>query len=324
MNAIWIGLALSSVLAQAAAGESALQKMEREIAGVVRKVRPSVVQVAAVVSGERRTFAGVVYSRDGHIVTDASGVEAAGEIRVTAGDREMEARHIASDRLTGVAVLKVEAEDLTPAEFTEAPGVAGATAVAVGNAFGLPGGASVGNVGGLGRTITVGGRTYDEMIQMNLLVHPGDCGGFVADSGGRFIGLVHSALPPLTPWMASVSFATPAEWVRFAADRIIKHRKMVRGRLGAGLRAPDAMMRAQLGLKEGEGAEIVRMDRDGPARDAKLRLHDILTEFGGRAVGDLGALRWRILRAEEPETVKVAILRQGERQELDVRIEVGE
>ncbi len=328
---------------------STLEKLEQEIRAVVEKVRPSVVQVTAVFSVdpaqpmETLVLSGVVYSEDGHIVTDASGVDKAGELKVAVAGRIHRARHVASDRRTGVAVLKVEAKGLKPASFADEGCGPGSPAIAVGNAFGAPGGVSFGTVSGLGRAVVVGGRKYDDMIQMSTPVHPGDCGGFVADSGGRLIGLVHSVHAPedgappgrdllrlfeknprdLAPVPGqAVSFATPGEWVKFSADRIIKHGRMVRGWLGLAARPLEAAGRGRLGLAGGEGAEVVRVDRQGPASKAQLAARDVLLAFDGQPVGDLPALQWKVARIEEPTRVKITYLRGGDRREAEVEVEI--
>jgi serine protease Do len=322
--------------------------MEREVTAIVEAVRPWLVQVTASFGdGEGREalrFSGVVYSKDGYIVTDASGVEAATEIRVKSGESILAARHVASDRRSGVAVLKVQAADLRPVLFADAACRPGAWVVAVGNAFGMKSSVSVGTVGGVGRSILVAGRKYEDMIQVSAAVHPGDCGGIVADSSGKFVGLIHSVyhadagekdgalgllqllgkdIPSLQPAGPSpIGFAVPAEGVRFAADRIIRHRRMVRGWLGVTARPPDPATRAHLGIPEGGGAEIVRVEPDSPARRARLRSGDILAEFAGEPVRDVDAIRRKIAAYEEPAKVRAAVLRHGERRDVEIQIEI--
>lgn len=319
-----------------------LERIEREVTAVIEKVRPSVVQVTASfgidpnLPAQSLTFSGVVYTRDGYVVTDAGGVDRAVEVRVKKGDRSFAARLVASDRKSGVAVLKVEAADLSPAALSDRPARPGGFAIAVGNAYGAAGSASFGTVNGVDRAVVVGGRTFDDMIQLTTPVQPGDCGGLVADASGRMVGLVHSIssgegrglslleffgkdardLQPTTP----VSFATPAAAVKFAADRIIKHQKMVRGRLGVTARPLDETARAQLGLEH--GAEIVRVEPDSPARRARLATRDILLEFDGQPVRDLAALQRKVAEVERPTAVKLAILRNGERREVEVEIDI--
>jgi S1-C subfamily serine protease len=328
---------------------STLERIEREVVAIVEKLRPSVVQVTAVFSVEpgkpieSLAFSGIVYTPDGFIVTAASGVDLAREIRVGVGERTFPGRHVASDRRTGVAVLKVEAKGLSPARLAETPPRPGATAIVVGNPLGLRGAAAFGNVSGLDRTVQVGGRSYDDLIQMSVPVQPGDCGGLVADSRGDLIGLIHSVFAPqaapdrssdllrlfrkdpgglLPVPRESVSFATPAAWVKFSADRIIRHGRMVRGWVGITARELEAEARTALGLKEGEGVEIIRVEKDGPAQAANLAARDILVEFDGQPIRGLDGLRRKVAQTEEPRTVQVAYLRGGERRFADLEIRI--
>ena len=320
--------------------ESALRRLEREIQAVLDKVRPSVVQVTTVLSlesgqpVEELNFSGVVYSKDGHVVTVASGVDQASEIRVVApGGRSARARHLASDRRTGVAVLRVELPGLVPAALAEEPARPGCTAIAVGNALGARGSAAVGSVTACGLSALLKGRRYDDLLQVTSPVQPGDGGAFVADAAGRLIGLVHAGAEPqaeasprgsLLPLFdkserdvkgaaAGSGFATAAAWVRFSADRIIKHGRMVRGWAGLSARPrSDA----------GPGVEILRVEHEGPARRAVLAAKDVVLEFDGQAVKDVDGLRWTVAQAETPRKVQVLILRDGERKTLELEIEI--
>jgi S1-C subfamily serine protease len=316
--------------------DSSLLKMEKEIQVVLEKVRPSVALVTAVFkleSGqtvEELTFSGVVYSKEGHVVTDASGVDQASEIHVRAGGQVGKAKHVASDRRTGVAVLRVDLPNLVPASFAEEQARPGTTAIAVGNALGSRCSAAVGTVTARGLSVLVKNRRFDDLLQVTSPVQPGDCGGFVADAAGRFIGLVHSGAAPelergapgnLLPLFdkqerdlrgaaRGSGFVTAAEWVRFSADRIIKHGRMIRGWIGLSARPIEA------------GVEVVRVDFEGPARRAGIAVKDVLLEFDGEAVKDVDTLRWKVARAEASRPVKVVLSRERERLSVDLTLEI--
>jgi S1-C subfamily serine protease len=301
--------------------ESTLQKLEKDISAVVEKVRPSVVRVHA----DEVTFSGVIYSKEGHVVTDASGVEHAGDIRISVGDKAYAAEKMDADKRTGVAVLKISARGLMPAAIAPDPCKTGATALVVGNAFGMPESFSSGTIGGLGRSILVRGRKYENMLQMSgAHVHPGDCGAFVADSAGRLVGLIHSAAAESDNDKAvpALAFAVPAAWVKFSADRIIEHGRMVRGWLGASLLPLTDAARAQLGLEPGTGAEVARVDRDSPAAKAGLATRDVLLTYGGEPVRDLEALQWKVASVDKPTPVKLTYLHNREVHAVDVQIEI--
>jgi len=301
--------------------ESTLRKLEKEISAVVEKVRPSVVKVQA----DDLHFSGVIYTKDGHVITDASGIDQAVEIKVTVGDRAYAADRVDADRRTGIAVLKIGAKELMPATFSAETCKSGTSAIVVGNALGMPSCSSFCTIGGIGRSILVRGRKYENMLQMSAAVLPGDCGAFVADSAGKLLGLVHSAGAveagdeKLVP---APAFAVPAAWVKFSADRIIKHGRMVRGWLGASLLPLSDAARSQLGLEAGVGAEVARVENDSPARKAGLAARDILISYDGHPVRDLDALQWKIAGVEEPTKVKIVFLRNREARDAETQIEL--
>lgn len=299
--------------------ESTLQKLDKDVSAVAEKVRSSVVRVVA----DNLNLSGVIYTKDGHVITDASGVERAMELRVLVGDRSYSAERVDADKRTGIAVLKIAAKELTPASVSPDACKTGSTAIVVGNAFGMPATVTWGPIGGIGRSILVRGRKYENMLQMSLVVHPGDCGGFVSDSAGRLIGLIHSAGAAeagddkITP---APAFAVPAAWVKFSADRIIKHGHMVRGWLGASLLPLNDAVRTQLGLEPGVGAAVARVENDSPAKKAGLTTRDILLSFDGQSVVDLEALQWKIARIETPTTIKLTYLRERVTRDAETEI----
>jgi S1-C subfamily serine protease len=309
-------------LAFAAQQESTLEKIEKETSAVVERIRPSVVRVHA----DELTFSGVIYSMDGHIVTDASGVEQAIEIKVTVGEKSYPAERVAADKRTGIAVLKIDAKDLKPASICPDACKPGTTALVVGNPLGLPTSFSAGTIGGVGRSIRVRGQKYENMLQMSgAAVHPGDCGALVADASGHLVGLVHSTAvsdpdgdktPPI------LAFAVPAAWVKFSADRIIKHGHMVRGWLGASLLPLSDAARSQLGLDPGVGAEVARVDRDSPASKAGLATRDILVSLGDEIVRDLDALQWKVALVDAPTKMKLSFLHNRELHQAETQIEI--
>lgn len=303
-------------VAQGGASDDARRRLEGDLLAVLEKVRASVVQVVAsfpaepAADAETVALSGVVWTAEGHVVTEATGVERAAELVVRSGERRWRARFVAADRRSGVAVLKVEDAGLVPAVCAESSPREGSTAIAVGNAHGLPGGASIGRVSGLGRRLLVSGRRFEDAIELEAPVQPGDAGACVADAGGRFVGLVQAVLPPGAAGDGA-AFAIPVEWVRFSADRIVRHGRMIRGWLG--LSAKPAAT---------EGAEVTRVEPDGPAKRAGIGEGDVIVTFDGEAVKDADAFKWRVARFEQAKEVEVVLSRGKERRSLKVQVEI--
>jgi serine protease Do len=315
-------------LSQADGTEDARRRLENELLAVLGKVRASVVQVVAsypaepAADAETVSLSGVVWTGDGHVVTEASGVERAAELIVRSGEKRWRARFIAADRRSGVAVLKVDgAADLAPVAVAEGCPRQGSPAIAVGNAHGVPGGASFGRVSALGRRLMVAGRRFEDAIELTAPVQPGDAGACVADAGGRFIGLVHAVLPP-GPAGEGSAFAIPVDWVRFSADRIVRHGRMIRGWLGLSARRPAPLLCEQSGLEENAGAEVTRVEADGPAKRAGIGEGDVIVSFDGEAVRDVDAFKWRVARFEQAKEVEVGVARGKERRSVKLQVEI--
>lgn len=316
------------ILQGASQEDSLLERLEREITGVVRKVRPSVVSIAAS-RGKGDALhtvqlSGIVYRGDGYILTDVAAIEGAEVLQVTTTDgRTLAAKRVAGDAKTGIALLRVEVQDLVPAELIADQELkCGLFVVTIGNAYGLSGTAAVGTLSGLDRAIRVGGRRFENMIQLAVPANPGDCGGMVSDSRGRLIGILHSVYSeeddsdwlPLFGHRSSspsfVAFATSGDTVRFVADRMIKHGRMVRGWLGVSVRTID------------DGVEITKVEAGSPARKVGLRRGDVLAACDGEAVSDAAALQRKIEILEEPRTMRLTVRREGNRLDVEVRIEL--
>src|SRR4030095_4409836 len=104
------------------------------------------------------------------------GLDQAIEIRVTVGERSYSADRVDADRRTGIAVLKIAAKELLPASFSGEACKTAAPAIVVGNALGMPSCSSFCRIGGIGRSILVRGRKYENMLQMSAAGLAGDCG----------------------------------------------------------------------------------------------------------------------------------------------------
>ncbi|MHC4608683.1 MAG: S1C family serine protease, partial [Planctomycetota bacterium] len=305
-------------------------------------VRPSVALVTAEwrvdidktrYFSEQVVFSAVVYSEDGYLVTVRGGVVKAESIKVDLpGKGKLPAKVVGTDRETGLAVLKVEAAGLVPAKLAWKEQIRqGGFAIAVGNAFGLKGTSSVGFISGVDRTIYIGERHMEDMLQISTPFAPGDSGGFVADARGSLIGIAYSVYQPDKETTTAnvlqlmrkggksasgpshtVSFAVPAHVVRFVAGRIIKYGKMRRGFLGVNA-GPGS---------DGKGCVLSRVERGGPAHKAGLRRRDVLVSFNGKPLEDVNDLRWIVARMVEPKKVKVEYVRMGRKRQTEVTVEI--
>jgi serine protease Do len=97
---------------------------------------------------------------------------------------------------------------------------------------------------------------------------------------------------------------------------------MVRGWLGLSARRPPAALCAESGLEENQGAEVTRVDPDGPARRAGMNECDVIVSFDGEAVRDVDEFKWRVARFERAKEVEVVLARGRQRTTLKVQVEI--
>jgi S1-C subfamily serine protease len=322
--------------------ELTLENFEREIIAIVEKARPSVVEVTASGGDEifqnsiappaTRRLSGIIVSSDGHILTDLGGVDSARTILVTLHDgRKFDAERLGIDRTTSVALLRIRAEGLTQAEFADPDTLRqGSVAVLISNPAGLGGTSSVGFVSGLRRTVRVNGLRFDDLIQTSATVQSGDAGGLLANARGLVLGMIHSRFEPSelefdlagfpvpVPFEelksfpaggAGVGFATPASTLKFVAERLIKHGKVVRGWMGVTLR------------KAGPHAVVTEVADKGPAARSGLKTGDLLVEFDGKPVTDILSVKRRVEASPVPAKLRARVVRAGAEMDLELIVE---
>ncbi len=183
-----------------------LKKYEERLRDIAERGRSATVKIIRTISvrdqedqenePDRRrtvsmTFSGVLIRPDGHIVTVSRPVQHSKRLTVSLGDKRVKAKVVGTDRVSNLAVLKVEGDShsyLSPAKNPDLR--PGSLVIAVGNAYGLDRSISTGVVSGSNRTVRLKGNLETGLLQMTAPVNPGDQGGPVISSDGRLIGVV--------------------------------------------------------------------------------------------------------------------------------------
>jgi serine protease Do len=286
-----------------------------------KRIKPSVVRIGTgeVVQqrGERRrsrnpyiegTGSGLVISEAGDIVTNFHVVANADIIMVTLHDgRQFEAEPIGLDREADLAVIRIDATDLVPAEFSDEAEV-GQWVLAVGSPFGLSHSYSAGIISGTGRS-NLGLSRFEHMIQTDAAINPGNSGGPLIDLHGRVIGL-NAAIKTTTGNGAGVGFAIPVDMVRRVTDSLVQGGRPERGYFGITLGNRDPAVREQ------SGAEaplcFVRRIVDGlPADKAGMQAGDIIVAIANKHVRDLAEVQHAIAVLPPDSPCSVTIQRNN-------------
>jgi Do/DeqQ family serine protease len=268
---------------------------------------------------------GVIISPDGVIVTNTHVVKggAETEIRVALADkREFDAKVIAQDERTDLAVLKIEGGTgpfpfLTFADSDKLE--VGDVVLAIGNPFGVGQTVTTGIISALTRTEMAQSETQ-VFIQTDAAINPGNSGGALIDMNGKLIG-INTMIFSQTGGSVGIGFAIPSNLVRLVADNAIAGRKIERPWIGAQLDTVTREMAENLGLERITGAVVKSLTRDGPAARAGLELGDVITAVDGFEVGDAHAAHYRLTTRGIGKTSRLTVIRNKRSITVDVALE---
>jgi len=271
---------------------------------------------------QRGLGTGVIVSEDGYILTNNHVVNRADEISVTLSDeRVFDAEVVGTDEKTDLAVLKIDAPELMPAELGNSDDISvGDWVVAMGNPFGLSQTLTAGIVSATGRA-NVGIAEYEDFIQTDAAINPGNSGGPLVTLDGKVIG-INTAIATKTGGYQGVGFAIPVRMARKVMDAIIAEGKVVRGWLGVTIQNLTADLANSFGFEETDGVLIGDVVADGPAEKGGLKPGDIIVAYDGEAVGDMNKLRNRVADTRPGEKVQVKVFRDGDYE--TTYVEIGE
>jgi serine protease Do len=300
----------------------ALDAYSNAVISVAERLAPSVanLRVAHRGRGGRRLNGGgsaVVITPDGFLLTSAHVVARSdGRGRASFVDgRELAFDVVGTDPHSDLAVLRADADDLTPAELGDAERLrVGQLVVAIGNPNGFAGSVTAGVVSALGRSLpTQGGRIVDNVIQTDAALNPGNSGGALADGRGRVVG-VNTAVAGV-----GLGLAVPVN----AATRQIVGALMTEGRfrraylgIAGGSRPLPPRVARRLGRQS--GVEIVQVVEGSPAAAAGLRPEDLIVELDGSPVTDVGDIQGLMVVERIGVPVPMRVLREGRELELSL------
>ena len=305
--------------------EEALDAYSLAVTTVAERLSPSVanLRVSRRVRGGRIMDgggSGVVITPDGFTLTSAHVVartEGKGRASFVDG-RELEFAVVGSDPLSDLAVLRVDARDLVPAELGDAERLrVGQLVVAIGNPHGFTGSVTAGVVSALGRSLpTRSGanvRVVDNVIQTDAALNPGNSGGALADGRGRVVG-INTAVAGV-----GLGLAVPIN----AATRRIVGALMAEGRfrraylgIAGGPRPLPPRLARELGRKS--GVEIAQVVEGGPADLAGMRAEDLIVELEGTRIEGMDDLQRVVVSEVIGRAVRAKVVRGGRERELEL------
>jgi serine protease Do len=262
---------------------------------------------------------GFIISPDGLVVTNNHVVEDAEDISVTLenGDK-YPATLIGTDPRTDVALIKVKADNKTlpHVEFTDKDPRVGDWVLAVGNPFGLGGTVTAGIISAHNRDIGSGPYNY---LQIDAAVNRGNSGGPSFNLDGKVIGMNTAIFSP-SGGNVGIAFAIPAALVKEVVNQLQEHGTVDRGWLGVVIQNVSEDIADSIGLPEAKGAMITKVAEDGPAAKEDLKAGDVIVGVNGDKIDDSRDLARKIADLHPNTDVKIAIIRYGDKREVDMKL----
>ena len=316
---------------------------------VANKVLPSVVgiEVDFSVSSNFPTFSaatqsttskatgsGVIISKDGYILTnnhiiDTSSSSSSSYYTVSEAnkvlvylyneDDPIEAKIIGSDSVTDLAILKIDRDDLTPAEIGDSNSVqVGEFAMAIGNPLDMRNTVTSGIISGVNREITDSTGTTYTLIQTDAAINSGNSGGALVNADGKLIGI--NTLKMSGTGIEGMGFAIPINSTLDISEQLISSGKVKRPYIG--ISGADVTEQYSNYYNLPIGIYIAQIQSDGPAKNADLKVGDVILKFNGETVETMSELNQKKNACKIGDEVTLTISRDGK--EMDVKLTLVE
>lgn len=320
---------------------------EDTLISAIEKVTKNVVNIASVrmVTDELlRIFpiegvgSGILIDNQGHILTNYHVVDHARRLKVTIYDgKTFNAKVIGTDKLTDLAVLKIEFDSNSPnninnnnsninrldtipsAELGDSDSLrVGQIAIAVGNPFGLTGGPTVttGIISSLNRNIEFEDGIL-ELVQTDAAINPGNSGGPLVNTNGEIIAINTAKIP----YAHGIGFAVPVNTAKTILQELIQYGKVNRPWLGVSTIKITTRIASYYRLPTNEGALVVKVEEYSPAADAGIRQGDIIEEIDEKRIEEITELSSRIKKKKANEKTLLSVNRYGRRFDISVTLE---
>jgi serine protease DegQ len=263
---------------------------------------------------------GVIVSSEGYVLTNNHVIEGADDIQLVLADgRRLRATVRGSDPESDLAVLKADGKDLPAITLGKLDNVqVGDAVLALGNPFGFGNTVTHGIVSALGRN-HLGINRFEDFIQTDAAVNPGNSGGALVDSAGNLIG-VNSAIFSQSGGSQGIGFAIPVSLAQNVLEQIIRDGEVTRGWLGIEPQELTPEVAVAFALEDVDGVLIRGVLKNGPADRAGLQVRDVVVEIDGKPTRDGAALLSQIAALTPGHQAMLKVLRDKKPVELEVTV----
>lgn len=308
-----------------------LSEGELTITERAEKVLPSTVGIVSYIQNQQSIFggeqsqgSGIIISADGYIVTNEHVISGATSIKVVLqDDSEYNATLVGSDERTDLAVLKIDATGLTPAEFGNSDQMQiGEQVIAIGNPGGLElaGTVTVGYVSAVNRSITTTNGNTVNCVQTDAAINPGNSGGALVDMNGRVVGINSSKIAATE--YEGLGFAIPSDTVQPIVSDLMEYGYVQdRPMLGITGQYLNALQAAWNNVPSGFLVGEVNSEE---ATRSGLQANDIITAIGDTQVTSAGTIATYIADMKPGDTVTLTVYRYSTGQSLQIDLVLSE
>ena len=258
---------------------------------------------------------GVIISPDGYILTNNHVIEGAKDIKVTLHDRRVLSGHVVgADKLTDLAVVKVNASDLPAIAWGDSTKLEqGQTVLAFGSPFGsLRFSVTRGIVSAVNRSdpYREDARKPGGYIQTDAAINPGNSGGPLVDAHGQLVG-INCSIITNSGQFAGAGFAIPSQLAKAISTQLIAHGKVEHGYLGIAMNDVSPENAHFFGLKDASGAIVAQVTPGSPAAQAGLQQGDVITGLNGQSLTDSSALQVAVSELNPGTSITLNVMRNS-------------
>jgi serine protease Do len=271
---------------------------------------------------ERGLGSGVIVSADGTILTNNHVVENATKITVDLTDkRSVQAKIIGTDKLSDLAVIKIDAKDLPFMPFGDSNNVrVGDIVLAIGNPLGVGQTVTAGIISAKGRATGLGDGNFEDFLQTDAPINQGNSGGALVSLAGELVG-INSQILSRTGGSIGIGFAIPSNMTKNIMEQLVADGKVKRGMLGVIIQGIDGTLAKTFGLSDNRGGLIAEVKPGSAADKAGLEAGDVILSVNGERAEDSNNVRNKVSSAKPGSEITLQIWRDKKEQEVKVTLD---